>query len=262
MYTLGIDIGSTACKAVIMENGVRIAGEVVIQTGTGTSGPQRAYDGVLKNAGLTAGQLSRTVATGYGRMTFEQADQQISELSCHARGVHFLMPDVSTIIDIGGQDAKALRLSEQGTLNDFVMNDKCAAGTGRFLDVMARVLEVNTSDLAEMSAKSTVYVPISNVCTVFAESEVISQLAMGVNRNDIVAGIHISIAKRVAALAKRVGMLPDVAMTGGVAQNMGVVRAMREVLGVDVEAAPFPQLTGAIGAAILAYEHTEKELRK
>ncbi len=254
MYTLGIDIGSTACKAVILRDGKEITGQSVIQSGTGTSGPLRAYEGVLASAGLVEAQIERTVVTGYGRMTFAKANQQISELSCHARGVHFLVPGVRTIIDIGGQDAKALKINERGVMTDFVMNDKCAAGTGRFLDVMAGVLEVTTSDLAEMSSRATVLVPISNVCTVFAESEVISQLAAGVNRDDIVAGIHLSVAKRVAGLAKRIGVAPTVVMAGGVAQNMGIVRAMSRVLDHEVLPAPQPQMTGALGAALLAFD--------
>ena len=261
MYTLGIDIGSTACKAIILKDGKEIVGQSLIQTGTGTSGPGRAYEGVLENAGLKEEDISYTVVTGYGRMTFDKADKQISELSCHAKGVHFLMPEVRTIIEIGGQDAKALHLNDQGVLCDFVMNDKCAAGTGRFLDVMANILEVKTSDLAGMSAKSTVEVQISNTCTVFAESEVISQLSAGVDRNDIVAGIHMSVAKRVASLAKRVGMQPKIVMTGGVAQNAGVVAAMSKALETEVTAAPNPQLTGCLGAALLAYESKLKELK-
>ncbi|MDR1130826.1 MAG: acyl-CoA dehydratase activase [Oscillospiraceae bacterium] len=258
MYTLGIDIGSTACKAVALRDGKEISGSSVIQTGTGTSGPGRVYEDVFRAAGLSLGEVSRVVVTGYGRLTFDRADNQISELSCHARGVHFLVPGARTIIDIGGQDAKALKLSPAGTLTGFVMNDKCAAGTGRFLDVMARVLEVGVEDLAELSARSTERVSISNVCTVFAESEVISQLAAGKTREDIAAGIHMSVANRVAGLARRVGIVPEVVITGGVAQNAGVVRAMNEILETPIIPAPLPQLTGALGAALFAYDEAIK----
>ncbi len=259
MYTVGIDIGSTSCKAVALKDGSEIVGKTVIQTGTGTSGPERVYEEIFKVSGLKAGDVSRTVVTGYGRMTFDKADSQVSELSCHAKGVFFLMPGARTVIDIGGQDAKALKLSPKGTLLGFVMNDKCAAGTGRFLDVMARVLEVETDDLARLSGESTLRIQISNICTVFAESEVISQLAAGMTRADIAAGIHLSVANRVAGLARRVSIEPDVVMTGGVAQNMGVVKAMAEVLEVPVIPAPMPQLTGALGAALFAYEEQLKK---
>ena len=258
MYTIGIDIGSTACKAVALKDGKEIVGTSLIQTGTGTSGPSRVYDDVFKVSGIRPEDVTRTVVTGYGRLTFEKADSQVSELSCHAKGVHFLLPNARTIIDIGGQDAKALKLSPAGTLTGFVMNDKCAAGTGRFLDVMAKILEVDVGEMAELSARSTVIIPISNVCTVFAESEVISQLAAGKTREDIAAGIHMSVANRVAGLARRVGIEPDVIITGGVAQNMGVVRAMSEILGMLIIPAPMPQLTGALGAALFAYSDAIK----
>jgi predicted CoA-substrate-specific enzyme activase len=260
LYTIGIDIGSTACKAVVLKDGKEIAGKSIIQTGTGTSGPSRVYEGVFQDAGLKPEDISRIVVTGYGRLTFDKADGQISELSCHAKGVHFLLPNAHTIIDIGGQDAKALKLGPTGTLSGFVMNDKCAAGTGRFLDVMAKVLEVDVGDLAELSAKSTQRISISNVCTVFAESEVISQLAAGASREDIAAGIHLSVANRVAGLARRVGIVPDVIITGGVAQNSGVVRAMSEVLGMAIIPAPMPQLTGALGAALFAYDEVNRNM--
>ena len=258
MYTIGIDIGSTACKAVALKDGKEIVGTSIIQTGTGTSGPQRVYDDVFKASGLSPDMVDRTVVTGYGRLTFDKADNQVSELSCHAKGVHFLLPNARTIIDIGGQDAKALKLSAAGTLMGFVMNDKCAAGTGRFLDVMAKILEVDVSELALLSSKSTEQVQISNVCTVFAESEVISQLAAGKTREDIAAGIHMSVANRVAGLARRVGIEPEVVITGGVAQNLGVVKAMSEVLEMSITPAPMPQLTGALGAALIAYSEAQK----
>jgi len=259
LYTIGIDIGSTACKAVALKDGKEIAGTSVIETGTGTSGPARVYEAVFTSSGIDPKDAARTVVTGYGRLTFEKADSQISELSCHAQGVHFLCPGARTIIDIGGQDAKALKLGPNGSLSSFVMNDKCAAGTGRFLDVMAKILEVSVGELAGLSEKSTERVSISNICTVFAESEVISQLAAGKSRKDIAAGIHMSVANRVAGLARRVGIVPDVVITGGVAQNMGVVRAMSEILNMPIIPAPMPQLTGALGAALLAYGEAIKK---
>ena len=254
MYTLGIDIGSASSKAVILKDGTDMVAKMVAQMGTGTSGPQKAYEGVFADAGLSKGDIASTVVTGYGRLSFEHADKQISEISCHAKGVQFLLPQTRTIIDIGGQDSKVLKLNDSGSLMNFVMNDKCAAGTGRFLDVMAKVLEVEVSQLGSLGDNSTVKVEISSVCTVFAESEVISRLAAKIAVADIVAGIHASIANRVSGLVKRAGILPPVVMTGGVAQNHGVVKAMERELGVPIIVCPDCQLTGALGAALFAWE--------
>ncbi len=200
IYSLGIDVGSTASKCVILEDGKEIIAKSLVSVGTGTSGPKRAIEEVLKTAGMKREDMSYTLATGYGRNSLEGiADKQMSELSCHARGAYFLFPKVHTVIDIGGQDVKVLKI-ENGAMVNFQMNDKCAAGTGRFLDVMARVLEVEVSDLERLSAESTKKVGISSTCTVFAESEVISQLALGSDKRDIIAGIHRSIAGRVACI--------------------------------------------------------------
>jgi len=254
LYTMGIDIGSASSKVVIMADGKDIVSSQVIPVGTGTTGPARALEAALSQAGLTLGDIHYQVVTGYGRMTYSGADEQVSEITCHAKGVHFVCPEGRTIIDIGGQDAKAIRLDDRGAVVNFVMNEKCAAGTGRFLEVMAKILECEVSDLASLSAQATAAVAISSTCTVFAESEVISQLAGGHSRENVTAGIHQSVARRVASLAKRVGLVPTVVMTGGVAQNNGVVRAMAQELNQSVEVAPRSQLTGAIGAALLAYE--------
>ena len=182
----------------------------------------------------------------------------MSELSCHAKGASFLFPDVHTVIDIGGQDVKVLQI-ENGMMTNFVMNDKCAAGTGRFLDVMARVLEVKVEELGDLAAKSTKDVAISSTCTVFAESEVISQLAMDTDKCDIINGIHHSVAARVAGLAHRVGVRELVVMTGGVAQNSGVVKALEEELGHTIHTSPLTQYNGALGAALFAYQRYLKE---
>ena len=254
MYVMGVDIGSTSCKAVIMDENSQIIAKIVVATGTGTSGPRRVVEEVLSLAGLTKDDISKTVATGYGRIKFTEADKQVSEISCHGRGVYYLMPTVRTIIDIGGQDAKAIRLNNKGKVFNFVMNDKCAAGTGRFLDVIARVLELKTEELAEYSARAKESVSISSTCTVFAESEVISHLSNGISLEDIVLGIHDSVARRVAGLAQRLGVEEEVAMSGGVALNRGVVDAISRQLGLPVHVHPDCQLAGAIGAAIYAVE--------
>ena len=254
IYTLGIDIGSTASKCVMLADGKEIVARSLIPVGAGTSGPQRAIDEVLKAAGKTREEMGFILATGYGRNSLEGfADHQMSELSCHAKGAAFLFPEVRTVIDIGGQDAKVLRV-ENGAMTNFQMNDKCAAGTGRFLDVMARILEVDVNDLGTLGLQATKYVGISSTCTVFAESEVISQLAKDTDKRDIINGIHLSVAGRVAGLAHRVGVQDQVVMTGGVAQNIGVVKALEDQLGHKVHTSPLTQYVGALGAALFAYK--------
>jgi len=254
IYTLGIDIGSTTSKCIILKDGKDIISKSLIRVGAGTSGPTRAIKAVLEGCNLTKEDMSYILATGYGRNSIDLIDSEMSELSCHAKAAYFLFPDVRTVIDIGGQDAKVLRINDKGMLDNFAMNDKCAAGTGRFLDVMARVLEVKIGDLEHLSAQSTKVVNISSTCTVFAESEVISQLSNNSNICDIVRGIHRSIADRVAGLAKRVGIEDAIVMSGGVARNKGVVIALEEELGKKIYTSPLAQYAGALGAALYAYE--------
>ena len=258
IYTLGIDIGSTASKCVMLADGKDIVAKSLISVGAGTSGPQRAIDEVLSAAGKKREEMAYVLATGYGRNSLmDFADKQMSELSCHAKGANFLFPDVHTVIDIGGQDVKVLEI-ENGVMTNFAMNDKCAAGTGRFLDVMARVLEVDVKDLGRLGAMSTKYVGISSTCTVFAESEVISQLSMGTDKCDIINGIHKSVAGRVAGLAHRIGVRDQVVMTGGVAQNQGIVKALQDELGHEIHTSPLTQYNGALGAALFAFDKVDK----
>ncbi len=258
MYTLGIDVGSTASKCIILEDGTRIVSKSLIDVGAGTSGPARAIQEVLAGCGLSKEDIAYTLATGYGRNSLEGvAEAQMSELSCHARGASFLFPQVRTVIDIGGQDVKAIHI-ENGSMVNFQMNDKCAAGTGRFLDVMARVLEVRVEDLGDLALKSTRKVSISSTCTVFAESEVISQLAAGTDKCDIINGIHHSVAGRVSGLVNRIGVQDQVVMTGGVAQNKGIVSALEEALGHEIHTSPLTQYVGALGAALFAYRKALK----
>ncbi len=261
MYAMGIDIGSSACKAVILKDGKELVGKAKIAVGTGTTGPQRAYDAVLEDAGLKPEEITYVLATGYGRNTFAQADGQMSELSCHAKGASYLFPDVQTVIDIGGQDVKVIQI-DHGAMVNFQMNDKCAAGTGRFLDVMAGILEVKVSDLQDLAAKSDKSISISSTCTVFAESEVISQLANGEKKEDIVNGIHYAITARVVGLARRVGIRDRVVMTGGVAQNAGVVKALEDQLEHEISISPLSQFVGALGAALYATVKGMKKLKK
>lgn len=257
MYTMGLDIGSTTSKGVIMKDGEEIVASVLVPVGTGTSGPLKLIKELKEKSNLTEKDIEKTVVTGYGRIQYKDADKQISELSCHAKGVAFLIPGARTIIDIGGQDAKAMKLNDKGKLINFIMNDKCAAGTGRFLDVMAGVLETDVSKLGEISEKSTKEVSISSTCTVFAESEVISHLSANAKKEDIVAGIHTSVVRRVSTLAMRVGIEDQVVMVGGVARNKGIVKAMEKELGHDIKVPELAQLTGALGAAIYAFEETK-----
>ena len=256
---MGIDVGSTASKCVIMKDGQEIVAKSLVPVGTGTSGPARAIAEVLDNAKMTREQMDFVLATGYGRNSLDGlADLQMSELSCHAKGATYLFPDVHTVVDIGGQDVKVIEI-ENGMMKNFVMNDKCAAGTGRFLDVMARVLEVRVEDLGDLGDKSTKEIGISSTCTVFAESEVISQLAKGTDKRDIINGIHRSVASRVVGLAHRIGVRDEVVMTGGVAQNYGVVEALQKELGHEIHTSPLTQYNGALGAALFAYQRYQKE---
>lgn len=254
VYTMGIDVGSTASKCIILADGKEIVSKALVSVGAGTSGPGRVTAEVLEKAKLKKEDLTYVLATGYGRNSIDLANRQMSELSCHARGAYFLFPNVHTVIDIGGQDAKVLQIGANGRLVNFAMNDKCAAGTGRFLDVMARVLEVDVSQLAELGAQSKKKVEISSTCTVFAESEVISQLSMETDKCDIIDGVHRSVAGRVAGLARRVGIRPDVVMTGGVARNYGVLHALEKELGTEILTSPLAQYNGALGAALFAFE--------
>ena len=253
MYTLGIDIGSTTSKAVILKDGSEIVASSIVVATVGTEAVSKALENVMKESGLTQADMACTVATGYGRQTYDGADYQVSELTCHALGVHYVCPGARTVVDMGGQDAKVLSLNEEGRMINFVMNDKCAAGTGRFLDVMANILKLDISQLETEAAKAVKPASISSTCTVFAESEVISQLASGTDIPDLVAGICQSVATRVASLAKRVGIREEVCMSGGVAQNGGVRNAMAKELGVEIYYDKRAQELGALGAAIYAY---------
>lgn len=258
IYTLGIDVGSTASKCIILKDGKEIIGKSLIDVGAGTSGPDRAIKDVLADAKLQREEMSFTLATGYGRNSLEGiADKQMSELSCHAKGAAFLFPNVHTVIDIGGQDVKVLHI-ENGNMVNFQMNDKCAAGTGRFLDVMSNVLEVKVQDLGKLGEMAKKKISISSTCTVFAESEVISQLSQGTDKCDIIDGIHRSIASRVVGLVYRVGVSPQVVMTGGVAQNIGVVKALSDGLHTEIAVSPLTQYVGALGAALFAYKNATK----
>ena len=255
VYVLGVDSGSTSTDAVIVDGSGAIVASVIVPTGAKASaGAQRAIDEVLGQAGLTNDELTLRVATGYGRNAIEGMDSAITEITCHARGAHFLAPDARTIIDIGGQDSKVIHLDEAGGVTNFVMNDKCAAGTGRFLEATARAMELSLAEFCRVGLDWKHDVKISSMCTVFAESEVVSLVADDTPIADIVHGLDMSVAGKTASLAKRVKAEPPYLMTGGVAQNVGVVRALEDVLGAPVATHEDSQLCGAIGAALLGLE--------
>jgi predicted CoA-substrate-specific enzyme activase len=250
--TAGIDIGSITAKAAVLRDG-RLLGSRVIFTGYNSEAAgRRVFEELLDELGLARREIVRIVATGYGRKSVAIADKAVTEIMCHAAGARFLDPSVRSLIDIGGQDSKAVVMDENGRVTNFAMNDKCAAGTGRFLEVMARALEADLDEFGELSLRAERPAKISSLCTVFAESEVISLIARGETRENIIAGIHEAIASRVSAMASRIGLAAPVMMTGGVARNVGVVRALEKVLGMPVAVSPHAQVTGAIGAAAIA----------
>ena len=251
-YVLGVDSGSTSTDAVVMELDGTIVASVIGATGAKASrGAAAVIQEVLDQAHLTRDDLAMSVATGYGRDAIPNMDVAITEITCHAAGAHYLAPQARTVIDIGGQDSKVIHLNADGTVQNFVMNDKCAAGTGRFLEAMARTLQMPIEELSRQGLEWHHDVTISSMCTVFAESEVVSLIADDTPTPDIIHGLDVSVARKTAALARRVGGEPPYLMTGGVANNEGVVKALSEVLGAPVATHEDSQLCGAIGAAVL-----------
>ncbi len=252
MITAGIDIGSITSKAAVLADG-KLLGTRVIFTGYNSEvAGRRVFEELLEELRLDPSALRKIISTGYGRNSVTFVNKSMTEIICHGAGAHYLNPGVRSIMDIGGQDSKVIVIDEKGKVKNFSMNDKCAAGTGRFLEVMARALEVDLDGFGTLSLKAGSPSKISSLCTVFAESEVISLISKGERRENIIAGIHESIAARVAAMANRVGIVPPVVMTGGVAKNIGVVKAMEKKLGVSINVSPYAQVNGAIGAAVLA----------
>ena len=251
-HTVGIDIGSITAKAAVMRDGVLLGTRVIFTGYNSEAAGRRVFDELLGELGLAAAAIGGIVATGYGRKSVTFADKAVTEIMCHAAGAHYLDPSIRSLIDIGGQDSKAVVMDEKGRVKNFTMNDKCAAGTGRFLEVMARALEADLDEFGSLSLKAERPAQISSLCTVFAESEVISLIAKGESRENIIAGIHAAIASRVWAMANRIGLAAPVMMTGGVARNIGVVRALETAIGMSVTVSPHAQVNGAIGAACLA----------
>ncbi|MEW5783919.1 MAG: acyl-CoA dehydratase activase [Bacillota bacterium] len=254
MPVAGIDVGSLSAEVVILDQ-ERVLGYVILPTGANSKlAAEKALQEALRAAELGRADLEYIVATGYGRISIPFAQKRITEITCHGRGAFYLFPAVRTVIDIGGQDSKAIRLNEHGKVLDFAMNDKCSAGTGRFLEVMAQALEVDLPGLAALSESAARSVPISSMCTVFAESEVVSLIAGGLAREEIARGLHDAITDRTSGLVARVGLAEQVVMTGGVAKNGAVVRALADKLNTEILVPPEPQIVGALGAALLAWE--------
>ncbi len=250
-------------KVVIVDESDKVRARVVSHTGAEHRRlANKVMEQALEQASLGFGEIAYVVATGYGRISVPFADRQITELTCHARGVASFYPSARTALDIGGQDAKGLKLGNNGKLIDFVMNDRCAAGTGRFLEVIAKTLGLKLEELGSISLKSTNKIKVSNTCTVFAQQEVVSRISDGVPIEDIVAGLHDAIASRAVGMLRRLKIEPDVVFTGGVAKNIGVVKAVRENLGCEVFIPEDPLISGALGAALLGKELTLKSLAK
>lgn len=251
----GIDSGSTSTDVVIIDRDKNIIAQSILPTGAGAAaGADRALDAALAQAGLSRSDINATVTTGYGRTAIKLGDQSITEITCHAKGAYFLDPSVRTIIDIGGQDSKVIRLDENGNVTNFVMNDKCAAGTGRFLELMARTLELSLDDMSRLGLEWKEDVTISSMCTVFAESEVVSLIAENRTPADIIHGLNRSVATKTCALCRRVGGEESYMMTGGVSKNRGVVTEIEKILGVKLHISDKAQLNGALGAALFALE--------
>lgn len=250
--TAGIDIGSLSTDAVILKDDEILSYAVVPTLSSSESAAIKAYESALDDAGITKSSVERVIATGYGRSGTDLADKAITEITCHAVGARRLFAEAMSVIDIGGQDSKVIRLSEDGRVDDFAMNDKCAAGTGRFLEVMARALDTQLTSLGELSARATQDVRISSTCTVFAESEVVALVAKGTPKEDIICGLHDSIAERIYGMVVRLRAHAPFVMTGGVAKNLGVVRAIEKRLDTKLIVPDEPQIVGALGAAILA----------
>jgi len=260
MITAGVDVGSLTGKALILKDG-EIASWSLLPTGADSAVTARkAIDAALAKAQLSLGDINYTVSTGYGRLIVPFAQRNITEISCHAKGAHWLFPRAGTILDMGGQDCKAIRCDAAGKVTNFVMNDKCAAGAGRSMEVMAELLQLPLNDLGRFSlAIAEAEVPISSTCVVFAKSEALSHLRRGKHSSDILAGVCEALAARVHSLLNRVGIEPEFVISGGIAKNIGIVKRLTDKTGLTPHIADEPQIVGALGAALFAQETLQRE---
>ncbi len=254
-HVMGVDLGSTTAKAVILDQHSRIVAREVVQMGAVSGDAMTdAIRRALASAGLSEAQIANTVATGYGRRMIDSASKSYTEITCHARGAAHMVPGVRLVIDIGGQDSKVIAVAPDGLVETFAMNDRCAGGTGKFLETLARSLEVPLEDMGAMALQAQGELAISSICATFAETEVISLLAEGSSKPDVAAAVHGSVARRTLGLVSRVGLRKPIAMTGGVARNAAAVRAIVRELGTEITVPPDPQIAGALGAALFALD--------
>ncbi|ETR73155.1 MAG: CoA-substrate-specific enzyme activase [Candidatus Magnetoglobus multicellularis str. Araruama] len=252
----GIDVGSLSTKAVIIKSN-KIIGFAIIKSGPKpVESANKVMEQLLNQTGIVQSDIKRAVGTGYGREKITFIDNAISEISCHAKGAQFFVSSARTIIDIGGQDCKVIKLDQDGNIIKFITNDKCASGTGRFLDVMAQVMNIDVSELGKLSQKSTKPISFASICTVWAQADVIKHINSRRPAEDICAGINAAMANRVSMMTNAIKVEKDICMTGGVAKNQGVVKALSSILGCKIKRIKKadPQLIGAIGAALFAQE--------
>lgn len=255
----GVDVGSTQTKAVILDERRKVIASSLIPTGAYvTQAAERAFQETLQKAGVQRSDIACVVGTGYGRYKVTFGDLQITEISCHARGAHFLYPATRTVIDMGGQDSKAIKVGPDGEVTDFQMNDKCAAGTGRFLAAAAEVLGLPLAEIGEVSLRAKNPVRLSSVCAVFVESDIMSYLAQNKTVEDILGGVHSAIAARTISLVRRVGVENEITFTGGVSLNVGMIQALEAKLERKLNVGEESHYAGAIGAALFALERAEK----
>ena len=279
MLTMGLDVGSRSAKCVIMDDRqlltygqvetgpdsaktAHVAVDAAIHRRTELWGENRMQLPDVRTDHLRIEDMECIVATGYGRLVVPFAHATVTEISCHGRGAHWLVPGVSTILDMGGQDCKAIRVNDRGDVINFLMNDKCAGGTGRFMEIIAEVLKVPLFEIGELSLTSTKDIPFNNVCAVFARSEAIALMRKGESHSDILAGLHEVISKRVIGLLRRVGIADKFVITGGIAKNVGVVTKIREKLdGMEINIPAEPMIAGALGAALVAFDRARKKAK-
>ncbi len=255
MLVAGVDVGSTQTKAVIMDGSPRVLGRALVDTGARVDrAAQAAFESAASDAHVAEAEVDFVIGTGYGRYRVEFGDDQVTEISCHARGASFLFPGTSSVLDVGGQDTKAIRVGEEGQVLDFCMNDKCSAGTGRFLGAASQALELPLGELGKLALTARRPVRMTTTCTVFAESEILGWLALGRKVEDVLMGVHVAIASRSISLLRRVGIEPEITFTGGVARNEAMVNLIEQLTESPVNVSEESHFCGAIGAALHALD--------
>ena len=252
MLTCGIDIGSSSIEVLVHDGQHAVGSRVTASGAFPADHARKAFDGLLAELKLEPAHIGRIAATGFGRNYFAQADRVVSEITCHAAGVLAEMPNAHTVIEIGGQDSKMMQIDDEGRVRDFVMNDRCAAGTGRFIETVARTLNIPVEETGDLGLRADGGCEITSMCAVFAESEIVGLLHQGQSPESVLRGVFNSVARRILGMAGRIGLREEVVFTGGVAKNVGVLKALQEITGRKIRVPSEPQFTGALGAAILA----------